>query len=396
MNDLPANLDAFLITRGGPFYELQKRLRLLHEHNLNVRRRAMLFVALAWGGPLVLSLLEGHAWGGWDEHPFLLELAVWARFVVAMGIFVLMEPHVEGRLRTILHQFSEAKMLGAASYRLAAEAVSRALDRQNAFWPELVCVLLAYTISLGGAWLRLRNGTMATGWMATDVDGAVQLTLAGWWCFLISNPLFIFLLFRWFWRMQVWSWLLASLAQLDLRLVATHPDGLGGLGFVVRYPNAYTMLVFAVSCVLGSALMHVFLDHGVSMQAYGIVIGGWLLLVVGLFTYPLLAFWRPLARLRKQTLLLAGAKSTTHLRHAERQVLGRNVCADDPSYEQQLEGNADATASFVAATKLSTLLIRRSELIPISLAASVPLILAGASQWPLKELAAILKKLVLL
>ena len=396
MSDLPANFESFRIARGGPFYELQKRLHLLHEHNLGARWRAAWFVAIAWGVPLLLSLLQGQAWGPWEDSPFLMEGAAWARFFVAVGIFVLMEPHVEQRLQAILQQFTDAKMLGAAADRPAAAAVTRALNRLEARGPELVCLTLACAISLCGVWFRLYDDAPSPPWMLSVLDGRRTLTLAGWWCFLVSNPLFLFLLWRWLWRLQVWSWLLASLAKLELRLVATHPDGLGGLAFLVRYPNAYTLFVFAVSCVVGAALSHVFLDHGISMQAYGMLIGAWLVLVIGLFTYPLLAFWGPLSRLKKQTLLLAGAKATTHLRKAERDVLGRNVSADDPGFESQLDVTADATGSFEAATKLSALLIRRTELIPISLAATVPLILAGASEWPLKEIAGILKKLVLL
>jgi hypothetical protein len=41
--------------------------------------------------------------------------------------------------------------------------------------------------------------------------------------------LFWFLLLRWLWRHAVWGLLLRDLARLELRLVATHPDGAGGL-----------------------------------------------------------------------------------------------------------------------------------------------------------------------
>lgn len=46
-------LDDFLIARGGPYYDLQKRLGLLTERALNAGRRAAILVGLAWGVPLV-------------------------------------------------------------------------------------------------------------------------------------------------------------------------------------------------------------------------------------------------------------------------------------------------------------------------------------------------------
>ena len=60
--------DKFLISRGGPFYELQRQLQLLHEDAYRARSRATLFVCLAWGGPLILSMVAGHAWGPFAKH----------------------------------------------------------------------------------------------------------------------------------------------------------------------------------------------------------------------------------------------------------------------------------------------------------------------------------------
>src|SRR5262245_17896788 len=89
----------FLAAHGGPFYELQRRLGLLHEHALRAGPRAAIFVGLAWGVPLVLSLIEGHAFGQMAEKPYLLELGAWARFLIAVGVFVLAEWHVERQLK---------------------------------------------------------------------------------------------------------------------------------------------------------------------------------------------------------------------------------------------------------------------------------------------------------
>jgi hypothetical protein len=103
-----AGVDAFLIARGGPFYHLQQRLGLLHEKALHAGRRAAILVAVAWGVPLVLSAVAGHALGPAASRPFLLDLGAWARFLIAIGIFVLMERLVEERLRVHLRQFVRA------------------------------------------------------------------------------------------------------------------------------------------------------------------------------------------------------------------------------------------------------------------------------------------------
>ena len=104
VDDAERQIGDFRIARGGPYYDLQRQLGLLHERALNAGRRAAILVTIAWGVPLVLSILSGHAIGPLASRPFLLDFGAWARFFIAIGIFVLMERLVEERLRTQLRQ----------------------------------------------------------------------------------------------------------------------------------------------------------------------------------------------------------------------------------------------------------------------------------------------------
>jgi hypothetical protein len=171
-------IEAFLIARGGPFYDLQQRLGLLHERALNAGRRAGLLVVLAWGVPLVLSAIAGHALGPAATRPFLLDLGAWARFFVAIGIFVLMERLVEERLRAHLRQFVRAPLLAPGAMPAAAEAVARALRRRDLRVAELVCVVAAYAITLSGVALAL--DAAASSWLVTLGPEGARLTAAGW------------------------------------------------------------------------------------------------------------------------------------------------------------------------------------------------------------------------
>ena len=315
--------DKFLISRGGPFYELQRQLQLLREDANQARSRALLFVCLAWGGPLILSGFAGHAWGPFAERPYLVSLTPLARFLVAVGVFVLMERSVETRLRLLITHFERAPILARKSFEVATESVSNALKNRDARSAEAVCLALAIAVSivLRDRLLILESST----WAVRVADDGNVLTLAGWWCVLVSNPLFSFLLLRWLWRVHVWSKLLRRIAELDLRLVATHPDGHGGLMFIGRYPNVFTLFVFALSCSLGAAVANELLDKAISTTAYGYVMAGWLAIVLGLFTYPLLAFRKPLADLKTKTLIASSAQATEYFRCKERGTLGTNV-----------------------------------------------------------------------
>ena len=384
----------FLIARGGPYYDLQQRLGLLREGALHAGRRAVFLVGLAWGVPLVLSAIAGQAIGLSAGRPFLLDLGAWARFFIAVSVFVLMERLVEERLRAHLGHFVRAPLLAPGATAAAAAAVVRALRRRDAWAAELVCVVAAYAVTLSGAILLLEAGSPS--WLVTmDADGA-RLTAAGWWCALVSSPLFWFLLLRWLWRHAVWGMLLRDLARLELRLVATHPDGAGGLAFIGKYPNAFTALVFAMSCALGAAIAQKLLDGDMAAATYGQLMAAWLVVVLILFAAPLLAFTRPLGRLKEATLLAASAVATRRERASERELLGGNMAAADDADTAAPGDIPDAAKLYAAAGKLSTFLISRAAIVPVAAAALLPLVAAGATQLPIRELLKIARSLLLL
>jgi hypothetical protein len=187
-------------------------------------------------------------------------------------------------------------------------------------------------------------------------------------------------------RHAVWGLLLRDLARLELRLVATHPDGAGGLAFIGHYPNAFAAFVFALSCVLGAAIARALLQGGLAAAAYGQLMAAWLVVVMILFGLPLLAFSRPLRRLKEATLLAASSVATRRERAAERELLGSNVSAAGDAEATASGEVPDASKLHAAARKLSTLLTARSALVPVAAAALLPLVAAGATQLPLKEL----------
>jgi hypothetical protein len=251
-SDVEKHFAEFLIMRGGPFDELQRRLKLLHEHASAADPRAIIFVALTWGVPLLFSVLGGRVWGAFDQRPFLLDLGALSRFLIAVGLFIIMERELDNSLSMKLRQFIRAPLIAPDAMGTAAEALNRALRRRDWAFPEALCLLIAI-IATAGSLFRVFSATESSWIVSVSASGA-SLTLAGWWCVLVSSPIFWFLLLRALWRHLVWSLFLREIAQLKLRLVATHPDRRGGLSFISEYPNAFTLFVLALSCVVGSAL----------------------------------------------------------------------------------------------------------------------------------------------
>ena len=190
--------------------------------------------------------------------------------------------------------------------------------------------------------------------------------------------------------------LLRELAATELRLVATHPDGHGGLTFVGQYPNAYTTFIFALSCVIGAAVANQMLDVGLGATTYGYIMAGWLLIVLALFAIPLLAFRKPLTALKERTILVCSAQATRHFRAVERELLDANMSAAKDADPLTAKEISDPSKALAAAQKMSTLPFSRSALLPLSVAALLPLVAAGSTQLPLKEMVSVVKRLLLL
>jgi hypothetical protein len=385
----------FLASHGGPFYELQRRLHLLHEHALKSGQRAVIFVGLAWGVPFLLGLPRSLSFDTSGGITYLADVSVWARFVVAVGAFVLAEQQVEQRLRDKLRQMISAPIVAPSSLTDAAHAVNHALRQRNSHLAEIVC--LAFAALAAGIVLRHQYAVDRSSWVVEASPSGNALTLAGWWCILVSVPLFWFLALRGLWRHFVWSLLLRKVARLDLRLVSTHPDGKGGIGFLADYPNAYMTAVFGVSCAVAAAVAQNLLHETATITNITILMVGWLLIVLGLFAYPLSAFCRPLAELKKATLMRLSAQATQYHRLAERKLIGSNVVAESsPDAEQPQEEVADPSKQFETTRKLSPMLLSRSALLPVSAAALLPFVIVASSRVPFKEVLSLVKKLLLL
>jgi hypothetical protein len=384
----------FLASHGGPFYELQLRLGLLHRHTLLVGRRAVVFVALAWGVPLLLGLPESVAIHGVEPTPYILHIGAWAKFFIAIGCFVIAEQPVEEQLRVKLAQFLRAPLIAPGSWAAAAAAVATALRRRDSRAAEIACLALAVSASIA-VFVNLRGADSSTWAVRASPEGG-RLTAAGWWSLLVSRPLFWFLFIRGLWRHLVWALLLRRLARLELRLVATHPDGNGGLAFIAGYPNSYATFVFGASSVVAAALAHSLMTENLTSTVFGCVAGGWLAIVLALFALPLSAFTPPLRKLKESTTLSYGARATQYQRLSERKLLGGNIAANDPAEAEKEAEVADPGKQFDTSRKLSTMLMSRTAVVPVAVAALIPFAIAGATELPYKEVLEVVKKLILL
>jgi len=381
----------FLISQGGPFYELQRQLGLVSDRSEMVVRRLIIFLALTAFAPLLLELFSR----GLDSAvSILLNPDFLTRFVLFVVIAIMMERSIEQSLREFLKRFRESGLLGPDQRKQGAALVARSLRFRNSAIAESVCLVAAFTVSVLSLFSASADNETAALLLNSKTDSS--LTPTGWWIMIISNPIFLFLTLRWLWRITIWSIFLHWISRLELRLVVTHPDKSGGIAFIGKYPNAFSPFVFAFSSVIAAIVFRLIDAEGMSVETYGFLMSAWLAIVLVVFLAPLTSFVVPLGRLRETALREADMIDTRTRRENEREVLGKNLMGPpDEPLESEDEAPGDTAAIRKSADALRLRPFSREAVIPLSAAALIPLLIAGTSVLPLKELLNIAKKLLL-
>jgi len=151
---------------------------------------------------------------------------------------------VHQRMRGLVLTFRERNLVpDAAVVRLDA-AVASAYRLRNSLLAEVVIVAFVYVVGIAVIWRHYMTLDTATWYAVPTADGS-RLTLAGMWYGYVSLPAFQFLLCRWYFRIFIWARLLWQVSRIQLNLVPTHPDRVGGLGFLATTSYAFVPLLMA-------------------------------------------------------------------------------------------------------------------------------------------------------
>ena len=285
----------FSIVLGGPVFQLFRKLRLTGDALELANRRILVLAGVAWLPLLLLALLEGDLFGSAAAAPFLYDIEAHARFLVFIPLLVSAELGVHTRVRLVARQFLERELVPAED-RARFDAVLASTYRlRNSVPIELGLVALVYTVGVAFVW-RQFTALDAPSWYAVPGPTGYHLSLAGYWYALVSVPLAQFLLLRWYFRILLWARFLRLVSGIDLRLVPTHPDRVGGLGFLSLSTFAFTPLAVAHGALVSAWIANRLFLHQGGLLDYKVQILAVVVLVVILVFGPLLFLTPQLSR----------------------------------------------------------------------------------------------------
>jgi hypothetical protein len=221
------------------------------------------------------------------------------------------------------------------------------------------------------------------------------LTLAGYWYALVALPIFQFLIFRWIYRMTVWSRLLWKVAMLDLLLTPTHPDGAGGLAFLGKSLIPFGIILFAVSAVVASGIAERILFTGARLQEYLSSYATLFVFALIVFAAPMLIFLPKLVALKQRGLMEYGTLGSEYTQAFYRRWVAKTEPADEPLLGTgDIQSLADLGNSFEIIRKMRILPVELSDFIAFVLPGLIPALPLAATVMPLGDIVKGLLKLI--
>jgi hypothetical protein len=384
-NDRAAALD-FSLVQGGPLFQLLRRAHLTDDALLLARRRVIVISLLAWLPLAVLAALGGRLLGGDVAVPFLLDADVHVKFLVVVPLLIAAELVVHKRMRTLTRNFRERSLVPDAAVARFDAAFESAYRLRNSVTAEVLLIAFVYVVGVTVVWRHYTTLDAAT-WYATPAAGGSNLTLAGMWYGYVSLPIFQFLLCRWYFRIFIWARLLWQASRIELKLVPTHPDHVGGLGFLAATVYAFVPLLMAHGALLAGNLANQIFHAGASLTQFRLEVLLLVIFMVVLVVGPLLVFAPQLAEARRTGLREYGGLAQRYVRDFDAKWLRGRGSVDEPILGAgDIQSLADMATSFSIIQEMRMVPVTRQAMLQLGVATLAPVVPLLLTLMPLEEL----------
>jgi hypothetical protein len=381
----------FSLVLGGPLFQLLRRAHLSDDALTLVRKRVGVLALIAWLPLLVISVLQGKATKGAVAVPFLQDLELHVRFLVALPLLIIAELVVHRRMRPIVQLFQERNIVPEAELPRFRAVIASAFRLRNSVVAELLLVAVVYGIGIQVVWRHYIALNVETWYATPSADGPV-LSVAGIWYGYVSLPIFQFLLCRWYFRVFIWARFLYQLSRLELSLVPAHPDRMAGLGFLASTPYAFAPLAAAHGAMLAGPFASRIFYMGANVGQFRMEAFALVAVVLCMVFGPLLVFVPQLTEARRKGLREYGTLAERYARAFDEKWLRGGAPPDEPLLGSgDIQSLADLGNSLEVIRTMRTVPITKEALFQLGMVTFVPMLPLLLTAMPFEEL---LKRLV--
>ena len=383
----------FLLMEGGPLFNIEKRLGLIKQHAPLTKRRAVLAALLTWVPLLILSVIEGRAWGHSVPVTFVRDFSTYSRFLLAVPLLVFAENIIGPRIAQAASHFAQSGVVIEKDFGRFDKLVELGLHTRDSIIAEVVLVVLVYVTTIVGF---KETAVHVTTWYATHTEAGSSLTLAGWWLLGFCTPLYQFLIYRWLWRLFLWFQFLTRVRNLDLQLFPTHPDQAGGLGFVGDSQRFFGILLFAISIGSTGVLANDIVYDKIPLQSFAPAIGTYVVVALLIMVGPLIVFAGILLKTKRIGLHQYGTLATDYTGSFHRKWIEHQNADHEPLLGTgDIQSLADLGNSFGFIEKMRALPIDLRLLLQLVIATLLPMTPLLLTVMPLKDILKLLLKVLM-
>lgn len=321
--------DDFSLVLGGPLFQMFRRVHLTGNALELVRRRIVAISLFAWVPLLVLSTVENMVSGADVKVPFLYDIDVHIRFLIALPLLIAAELIVHERTRVVVGQFTSQRLVPDAIRERFISILGSALRLRNSLVAEALIIAIVYIVGILVIWRSYMVLDVPT-WYAVPGGGRVRPQLAGWWYFFVSLPVFQFILLRWYFRLFIWTRFLWQVSRLPLAYAPLRPDRMGGIGFLSLVTHAFSPLLLAQGALLAGALANRILFRGAVLTSFQLEAAAVVAVAVFVILGPLLVFVAPLAAAKRTALREYGNLARRYVDEFDDKWLRGGASRDEP------------------------------------------------------------------
>ena len=263
--------------------------------------RTALAVAVVWIPLAILSATRGSA----SFLSFVTDYASQSRFLIIIPVLILAEPLLRARLTQVMHHF-ETFLIPDDQRTEFRQNWESCLKLQDSKLARLSIVLLTYAAAAWlGQYLSPGGAEFMEWWKGAG--GFRFFSPGGTWALFVSYALLIYLAYLWLWRHLLWVRFLHSTTRLNLRLIAAHPDNLGGLGFIEASLRGQLPFAFCMGVGLAGAAANRIFHEGEKLVAFRHLPVILIAAVLAICVAPYFLFTGTLVQMRRRGMLSYGA-----------------------------------------------------------------------------------------
>lgn len=365
----------FSLVNGGPAYWLLRRVGLT-----SLFSQAAVLALVAWLPLAVLST-------AYRQFSFFLDIRTYARFLIAITIFILAEEIVARRTTPVAAHFATSGIVEEADLQDVRDEAHRLLARRDSFSAELVLLIAAYCASLLAHPLLTDRAVVP--WRTAGPS------LAGWWYTLVSVPIYDFLLLRWLWRIIIWFGFLHRLSRLHLRLMPTHPDQAAGLSVLEIGQMGFWPIALAGGIVVTAAIADSILFRGARLQAYFMMIWFYVVLMPLVLIGPLVMFSPNMIRTKIRGILDYDSLGNSYAEQFHNKWVKDSTARADVLGASDIQSLADLRNSFAVVQQMRATPFGPKSVAALALAAFLPFLPLALTEFSFAQIAKRLFKILL-